>query len=144
MKVQMIQNNVASQPKNKRLYWPKNLYSSTDCEDMCSNFISGQISQIFFIWPISCFLHPRRCGVTVTLNGLAAAELVCAPRAQATRAAHARAEKRERDFPSPITLHMWTGGFLHMPAHVEVFLCTFKRHNYKGCLQFLIGCKLRA
>ena len=87
MKVQMIQNNVASQPKNKHLYWPKKYVFINRLLGQCAALLSlFWFSQIFFIWPISCFLHPRRCGVTVTLNGLAAAELVCAPRAQATRA----------------------------------------------------------
>ena len=130
-------------PKISIFIGRKNLYSSTDCEDMCSTSISVLIfTDIFyltnFVFSPSAPLR-RYSYLERPCRGGAG---LCAPSPGDERSA--RAEKRERDFPSPITLHMWTGGFLHMPAHVEVFLCTFKRHNYKGCLQFLIGCKLRA
>ena len=145
MKVQMIQNNVASQPNNKRLYWPKKYVFINRLRGQCAALLSlFWFSQIFFIWPISCFLHPRRCGVTVTLNGLAAAELVCAPRARATRA-RTRGETWARlSIP-------------HNPTHVDrrVFAhaCTcggFSLHIQEAQLQGLIAvfdwvhCKLRA
>ena len=142
MKVQMIQNNVASQPKNKHLYWPKKYVFINRLRGqcalvqhfyLCSDFHRYFLSDQFRVFSI-------RAAAALQLPWTALPRRSWFVRPEPGRHAHARAEKRERDFPSPITLHMWTGGFLHMPAHVEVFLCTFKRHNYKGWLQFLIGC----
>ena len=121
-------------PKISIFIGRKNLYSSTDCEDnvqhfyLCSDFHRYFLSDQFRVFSI-------RAAAALQLPWTALPRRSWFVRPEPGRHAHARAEKRERDFPSPITLHMWTGGFLHMPAHVEVFLCTFKRHNYKGCLQ---------
>ena len=141
MKVQIIQKDVASHPKISIFIGQKNLYSSTDCDDNVQHFLS-------LVWFNKYFLSDQFC--VFSIRGAAALQLpwTALPRRswfvrpEPGRHAHARAEKRERHFPPavlPITLHMWTGGFLHMPPHVEVFLHIFNRH--KACLQAEQSCE---
>ena len=141
MKVQIIQKDVASQPKNKHIYRPK--------KSLFINRLIGHCAAILsLVWFYKYFLSDQfrvfsiRAAVALQLPWTALPRRSWFVRPEPGRHAHARAEKRERDFPPavlPITLHMWTGGFLHMPAHVEVFLHIFNRH--KDCLQAEQSCE---
>ena len=141
MKVQIIQKDVASQPKNKHIYRPK--------KSLFINRLIGHCAAILsLVWFYKYFLSDQfrvfsiRAAVALQLPWTALPRRSWFVRPEPGRHAHARAEKRERDFPPavlPITLHRWTGGFLHMPAHVEVFLHIFNRH--KDCLQAEQSCE---